>query len=42
MKKIFIWGIGERTEYYMLMDYFRECNIIGYISSKKETSYTYK
>lgn len=40
MKKIFIWGVGERTEYYILMDYFKDCNIEGYICSQKtETSY---
>lgn len=40
MKKIFLWGTGERTEYYILMDYFQNCNIAGYICSEKaETTY---
>lgn len=40
MKNIFLWGTGERTEYYLLMDFFQSCNIAGYICSKKtETMY---
>mgnify|MGYP002616856468 CR=1 FL=1 len=35
MKKIYIWGIGERTAYYLLMEYFKECDIVGYICSEK-------
>lgn len=40
MKKVYVWGIGERTEYYLLMGYFKDCDIIGYIcSEKKQDSY---
>ncbi len=39
MKKIFIWGIGERTEYYLNMNFFSNCKIEGYICTDKQTDY---
>lgn len=36
MKNILIWGTGDRTEYYLLMDYFKDCHIKGYICTHKE------
>lgn len=39
MKKIFIWGIGERTEYYLNMNFFNECKIEGYICTDKQSDY---
>ena len=36
MINIFLWGTGERTKYYILMEYFSKCNIVGFISSHKE------
>ena len=39
MINIFLWGTGERTKYYILMDYFKECNIVGFISSQKEQEF---
>lgn len=36
--KIVLWGIGDRTKYYILMDFFGGCSIDGYVCSKKENN----
>lgn len=37
MKKILIWGIGDRTRYYMLIGYFANCEIKGFIDTYKKS-----
>lgn len=36
MYKILLWGVGDRTKYYIDLDYFSECNIYGFICTQKE------
>ncbi len=36
MSKIFVWGIGERLKYFMLMEYLNQKDILAYIVSNKE------
>lgn len=36
MKKILVWGVGDRTDKYVKFDYFNKAEIVGFIDSKKE------
>ena len=35
MCKIVLWGIGERTEYYMKLNYFSNCIIEGFVCTNR-------
>lgn len=41
MFKILIWGIGERTNYYIRMGYFNNCDIRGFICTNKTVDLFY-
>lgn len=34
MTRIILWGIGERTKYYLNLKYFSECSIVGFVCAE--------
>lgn len=38
MYNVVMWGIGDRTKYFLNLDYFLGCNIVGFVCADEEIS----
>lgn len=36
MNRIVLWGVGERTKYYLKLEYFTDCTIVGFVTTIKQ------